>query len=831
MRKWTTTGIRGQPGDLSSVTLEQVLQVRDTRLNPVECLALLGQTGNALQDVLLSLNGRRQRLRRASSVATSSAFSSHTRDIRMATVHPQRVLCTTTGRVVLSMTSTVETSQLNAFSHPDISKKSSSELNEADLETLGIFSLAQTITKCLSGKPEEASIRNILEKMKSGSISLLSLLQVVSDEWSKLVGASPISRFVAQICRRTQGWTSGSNLRSLALGAGPEPLSRQEPVKLRTKDEEEEVEIEFSRMESNTSRSSSSTSSPQLTNKPLCSSSPLQPSKPAAAITGQYGRRLDYRPMRLEPSPKKRKAVERNPSRLYRVVRPLAEIAAAPIAATKRCIGPEFVVMTNEDPILLDLYVHRSRKEEGNVRNVTIVMLNGLRISVRCNAATVTAGEILDAVLRDRDIKESSLFTLACMNEIGTEYWPLTNETKLSKIAAAGWKEGRACRDLILYQRFKFHPDDVDSIKDGENKHQLYLQLRSDLLEGRIYGLTQNMYLSLAGMALQVEFGDFSDDIHGDDEYFMLEHYLPCQMLLDGREASRKSLVKVHRAHLGQSQSKTELKFCRELQRLENFGFHFFSVTKDKKSSSSLPSLTSSSGCLLGIHVQGVFLYERAKDIFTPHKLLAPFFWRNIARIQYDKTRFQITLTANAGSTGGGPNNLNNNNNLAKDDNKSHKLKFQVSESKAKLMFDLASSHHQHSNMLRYQAKRHQPATDEAAAAMSKEVEVSNAVEYREPPRERAMRSLKNKFLSRRQLTQKKLYTQQPETTKKPPAASAAANGRGSLRRSATTNYLIKRLTHYSSMADNLVADKKNPAKGDLNTSDKENRTPERNYR
>jgi hypothetical protein len=522
--------------------------------------------------------------------------------------------------------------------------------------------------------------------------------------------------------------------------------------------------------------------------------------------------------MRLEPSPKKRRAVERNPSRLYRVVRPLAEISAAPLPATKRCVGPEFVVMSQEDPVLLDLYVHRSRKEEGNVRKVTIVMLNGQRLSVRCNAATVTAGEVLDAVLRDRDAKEGSLFTLSCLNEVGTEYWALANETKLSKIAPAGWKEGRACRDLTLYQRFKFHPDDVDAIKDAENKHHLYLQLRRDLLEARVFGLTHNMYLSLAGMALQVEFGDFSEDIHGDDEYFMLDHYLPNHMLLEGRETSRKSLVKVHRAHLGQSQSKTELKFCRELQRLENFGFHFFDVTRDKKSSSSLPSLNSSANIIIGIHVQGVFLYEKSKDIFTSHKLLAPFFWRNIGRIQYDKTRFQITLVANS------THNSNNNNNNNKDDSKCHKLKFQVSESKAKLMFELASSHHQHSNKLRYQAKKLEEPSGESQT--TQEAEVSNAVEYREPPRERAMRSLKNKFLSRRQLTQRKLYTQQPETS--------GANTRGSLRRSATTNYLIKRLTHYSSMADNLVADKmdkKDLVKAQLNTSDKENKTPERNYR
>jgi len=262
MRKWTTTTIGGQPGDIGSVTLSQVLQVRECRLNPAECLALLGQTGNALQDVLLSLNGRRQRLRRASSIATSTSASSRNRDVRMATVHPQRVLCTTTGRVVLSMTPPVNESSsiLDEYSHPEICKKSSAELTEGDLETIGLYSLAQTISKCLSGDGDEEVVRRILVTMKSGSVSLLALLQTVSQEWTKLVGASPISRYVAQLCRRTQGWNSGSNLRPSVPVLGEAAKPRQE---------EEEAEVEFSRMDSNSSNSSSVTSSPQLSNKPL----------------------------------------------------------------------------------------------------------------------------------------------------------------------------------------------------------------------------------------------------------------------------------------------------------------------------------------------------------------------------------------------------------------------------------------------------------------------------------------------------------------------------------------------------------------------------------
>jgi hypothetical protein len=104
---------------------------------------------------------------------------------------------------------------------------------------------------------------------------------------------------------------------------------------------------------------------------------------------------------------------------------------------------------------------------------------------------------------------------------------------------------------------------------------------------------------------------------------------------------------------------------------------------------------------------------------------------------------------------------------------------------------------------------------------------VTATVEYKEPPRERAMRSLKSKFLSKRQLTQKKLYTQKGSDDR-------MADLRANLKRSKTTNYLVKRLTHYSSMADGVVGDQgplNYPHGQDLNTSDKENNVENGNYR
>merc|ERR1719242_859729 len=117
--------------------------------------------------------------------------------------------------------------------------------------------------------------------------------------------------------------------------------------------------------------------------------------------------------------------------------------------------------------------------------------------------------------------------------------------------------------------------------------------------------MDQSQYLSLAGMALQVEFGDFSQDVH-DEVYFDLEHYLPKHAIQDDSFQStstmRASLIKLHKAHLGQSQSKTEMKYCQELLRHSNYGFHMFKVSTDKK--------CQQHSKLLGIHLKGIFLFE-----------------------------------------------------------------------------------------------------------------------------------------------------------------------------------------------------------------------------
>ena len=311
----------------------------------------------------------------------------------------------------------------------------------------------------------------------------------------------------------------------------------------------------------------------------------------------------------------------------------------------------------------------------------------------------------------------------------------------------------------------------------------------------------------------------------------------------------RASLIKLHKAHLGQSQSKTEMKYCQELLRHSNYGFHMFKVSTDKK--------CQQHSKLLGIHLKGIFLFDaqpsessnynknHPQNYYSqqqlPHQILASYFWHKITRIQYSSGKFHL-LIQDAES-------------------RSHKLKYYTSTSeaavnnesyKSKLMFDLSACHHQHSNQLRLQQTTTTTTNNNAVC-----------LQYKEP--QRPMRSLKSRLMPRRQSSQHKLYT----TAKEISSNSTSSSLRGSLRRSTTvapssmqpTNptkpknsnsssvaadpkYLVKRLAHYSSMADALVGgggiggtlqkktQNSKSKNSDLNVSDKENKTPDQqNYR
>ena len=105
-----------------------------------------------------------------------------------------------------------------------------------------------------------STLTDLLNKMTSpiDSVTLLHVLECVAHQWKLLVGSSPISRFVAQLCKLTLGWTSTTISSTTSVSSSrPTFLNNMlDENDFAHADHEQEIShIEFSRLNDSTSSS------------------------------------------------------------------------------------------------------------------------------------------------------------------------------------------------------------------------------------------------------------------------------------------------------------------------------------------------------------------------------------------------------------------------------------------------------------------------------------------------------------------------------------------------------------------------------------------------
>ena len=283
MKKWTTTlNAMAPPQPISSsVSLQSVLDTRRGPLNEVEAWAVMAQTAHALQDTLLRINGRMYH-----GIGSDGASRADS-----VLVLPHRLMFTLSGRVYMSADNASDEAVKHEYQRPDLRDKMN--LTEQELEAIGVFSLGRTVASSLyhtaRQHQQEVSpqLSDLLTEMTSlSSMTLLRLLEKISEQWQRMVGSSPISRFISQLCRVTsalRGKTMHHSYSSVALtnhdsrsdvilssgcfaDNANEQLqlhsSRIEETSLVPKKAQIEELIEFSRLETSSSSEASSPSSP-----------------------------------------------------------------------------------------------------------------------------------------------------------------------------------------------------------------------------------------------------------------------------------------------------------------------------------------------------------------------------------------------------------------------------------------------------------------------------------------------------------------------------------------------------------------------------------------
>ncbi|XP_068082932.1 tyrosine-protein phosphatase non-receptor type 13 [Anabrus simplex] len=378
----------------------------------------------------------------------------------------------------------------------------------------------------------------------------------------------------------------------------------------------------------------------------------------------------------------RRHPVQRAPSRLYRPGAPPDKYRCP-----NTCIGPEFIVRASQPCRLLHLgtcctVAHR--------RKVVVILLSGQKIEITCDPSVTTARQIFEIVVQTEGLTEN--FTLGLAALLGGDFVFLRPETRISKVAPSSWsgdpkKYSLPTLSFTLYLRVKFFLPSLRGVRNWSTKHLLYLQLRKSLLEQQVL-CSKEQHLVLGGLALQAEFGDYSDQEHGCGEYFLLEHYLPEVVLHGQNETELKAeLQKRHQQRHGLDPGRAEEAYITQVQSLPHYGCHFHSAICVFKS-----------GCSqvvwVAVKLQGIFLYQRMVD----KPLLQSFLWCQLQNLSYSRHCFYMQ-----------PHGQNTKYKLCMDHHKSF------------FLFHLASLHHKFFLKLRSEMSSLKPLSEEFGVPVNEE--------------------------------------------------------------------------------------------------------------
>nr|CAD7198666.1 unnamed protein product [Timema douglasi] len=374
---------------------------------------------------------------------------------------------------------------------------------------------------------------------------------------------------------------------------------------------------------------------------------------------------------------KRKQPVKRAPSRLYRTAAFEDSGPTTKYFSPKTCIGPEFVVRAANPSKLIHITGVKSTQR----RNVVVILLNGQKLDITCDPSDTTAEKLFEVIVQSEIMEENYTLGLAAL--LGGDFVFLPPSTKLSKIASAVWsgdtkKHTVPLYSFTLYVRVRFFLPSLRGIGSWFTKHHLFLQLRRSLLE-QLIECSLVQHVGLSGLALQAEFGDYQDQEHGCEEYFLLEHYIPDNLLLGTDEVVLKArLQNCHRQRKGLDPGRAEEMFIAQVQCLPTYGSHFFSATWLTKTCGDIPMWVSVSG-------EGVSLHSRTAG--CDKHLRQQFAWKDIKKLSYSKHYLLILPGGDSSSKAG----------------KLDKFKLKMEHKKSGYVFHLVSLHHQFFLKLRVQ--------------------------------------------------------------------------------------------------------------------------------
>ncbi|XP_041748497.1 protein 4.1 isoform X7 [Coregonus clupeaformis] len=217
---------------------------------------------------------------------------------------------------------------------------------------------------------------------------------------------------------------------------------------------------------------------------------------------------------------------------------------------------------------------------------------------------------LLDKVCEHLNLLEKDYFGLTFIEADSQKNWLDPSKEIKKQMRTAPWHFAFSV---------KFYPPDPSQLTEDITRYYLCLQLRDDMLSGRL-PCSFVTHALLGSYAVQAELGDYDTDDHGPD-YVSDFRFAPNQT----RELEER-VMELHRNYRGMTPADAEINFLENAKKLSMYGVDLHHA----KDSEGID-------IMLGVCANGLLIYRDRLRINR-------FAWPKILKISYKRSNFYIKI-------------------------------------------------------------------------------------------------------------------------------------------------------------------------------------------